>query len=72
MKLKIAILVVGVIALTSCKKNHECECTSVYTNAEGVYAGSQDDVKYHVKNRSECEAYNKSTATEVKTCTLDD
>lgn len=72
MKLKTAAVVLGTLVLISCKKDRECECTTVFYDAGGFYAGSEDDIKYTVKDQAECASYNKSTATEVTNCHLDD
>lgn len=71
MKLKLTILLFGIIVFTSCKKQ-ECKCTTVYYDANGYYIGSDDDKKYTVSDASECQSHNSSTATEVTNCELDD
>lgn len=70
MKKKIAFIALGAITLISCKKDLECECTSVFYD-NGSYVGSQDDIKHIVKNQAECKNYEVDTATETTTCTLD-
>ncbi len=72
MKLKLTAIVVGALVLISCKKDYECECTTVFYNSEGTYVGSEDDIKHIVKDQAECDTYKKNTTTEVTTCTLDD
>lgn len=72
MKLKLAAVIVGGLILSSCKKDYECECTTVFYNEEGIYVGSTDDVKHLVKNQSECDSYEVNTTTEVTHCHLDD
>lgn len=71
MKLKLATFTLGILLFASCQK-HECECTTVFYDSNGYYPGSEDDIKYTVKNQDECNSYNKSTATEVTNCHLDD
>lgn len=71
MKLKLAVFVFGAMALASCKKDYECECTTVFYDASGIYAGTNDELKYKVGSKSECDSYNKSTATEVTNCYFD-
>lgn len=68
---KIAFIALGAITLISCKKDLECECTTVFYE-NGNYAGSQDDIKYTVKSQSECDSYEVSIATQTTTCTIDD
>lgn len=70
MKLKLATLALGTLVFASCQK-HECECTTVFYDSEGFYIGSEDDIKYTVKDESECDSYNYSSTTEVTNCHLD-
>ncbi len=71
MKLKLAAIVLGAMVFVSCKKDYECECTTVYYDESGIYAGTNDDVKYMVGSKTECDSYNKSTTTEVTNCYFD-
>lgn len=70
MKVKTAAIVLVGLILFSCQK-HECECTTVFYDSEGLYIGSEDDIKHIVKNDTECKSYNKSTPTESTNCSLD-
>lgn len=71
MKIKVALIALGAITLISCKKDLECECTSVFYE-NGQYSGSQDDIKHTVKDKMECESYEVAIPTETTTCSIDD
>jgi hypothetical protein len=58
---------VGLISLTSCKKDHVCECTNTYTNSNGnVTTDPVANVTYKdVKNGDAKSLCQKSTSTYV-------
>ncbi len=70
MKLKLTAIVFTALALSSCKKDQECECTTVFYNNEQIYVGSEDQT-YLVKDHTECHSYDKKTTTEVTSCVID-
>lgn len=70
MKLKLTAIVFTALALSSCKKDQECECTTVYYDQQQIYVGS-DDQTYLVKDHTECHSYNSQSATEVTNCHID-
>lgn len=70
MKLKLTLIALVTLTLVSCKKDYECECTTVYYS-NGNYSHQVED-KQLVKNATECDALETNSATEVKTCYVDD
>lgn len=70
MKLKLAAIVFTALALSSCKKDRECECTTIFYDNSQIYVGSEDKT-HMVKDQAECSTYNSETTTEVTTCLLD-
>ena len=58
---------VGLISLTSCKKDHVCECTSTYTNSNGtVTTNPVDNVTYKDVKKGDAKTLcQKSTSTYV-------
>jgi hypothetical protein len=70
MKLKLTLIALVTLTLVSCKKDYECECTSVYyTN--GYYSHQVED-KHLVGNATECDAFETNSSEVVTTCYLDD
>jgi hypothetical protein len=70
MKLKLVMLGLGLVSLTACKKDLECECQTVYYNNEGVYQGSTTQ-EHLVRSQSECASFNVQSALEVTNCVID-
>ncbi|HLU86120.1 MAG TPA: hypothetical protein VKZ44_00085 [Taishania sp.] len=70
MKKLFGILVVGLVVLSSCKKDYTCECSTRHY-VDGYYSHETEN-EYTVKNSTECASYEKNTSVEVTTCVLDD
>ncbi|MCO5259530.1 MAG: hypothetical protein M9916_05250 [Crocinitomicaceae bacterium] len=70
--MKKIVLILPIVALiaTSCKKEQECECTTVFYDENGYYLNSTKK-DYMVSDDAECQSYNTNTASEVTNCGLD-
>ena len=70
MKKLIYLLPIVALAVASCKKDTDCECTTLHYDDNGYYLNSSQQ-EYPVKNQAECDAYKVNTAKEVTNCNLD-
>lgn len=70
MKNRLILLATILVSLTSCKKDVECECTTVFYDTNGYYLSTQEN-EYKVTNAADCASYNSSTSTEATNCQLD-
>jgi hypothetical protein len=69
MKINILLIAcVGLISLSSCKKDRECECTTTYTNEKGETETDQPEtITYIDIKKSEAKSLcQKTTTTHVK------